>query len=333
MSAPEIKTADGSSDNKYIKMSAAEIKSIDDKITADGSSGYKAEKGRYHLYVQHGCPYAHRATVYVALKGLEEVISQDNVDPVTDGVNGWQFTPEKKGCTADTLNGKKYLKEVYAMSHPNYTGRITVPVLFDKQTQKIVSNESASIIRMFNQEFNEFSATKEQASLDLYPEEKRAEIDTCNDWLTKEILTRPYKAIGYKSAVGSTQEEYEEQVTKLFEALDKAEDMLSTQRYINGDNLTESDILFFVFLVRFDYIFYSLLKCNKKMVSQYYCMWDYVRDLYQTSNIKGTVKVQQIKEISWSNKKVNTSRIIPLGPDLDFGKRHFRDNFKDDCYF
>jgi len=332
MSAPEIKTA-SSSGNKYIKMSAPEIKSIDEKITADGSSGYKAEKGRYHLYVQHGCPYAHRVTVYVALKGLEEVISQDNVDPVTDGINGWQFTPEKKGCTADTLNGKKYLKEVYAMSHPNYTGRITVPVLFDKQTQKIVSNESASIMRMLNQEFNEFSATKEQASLDLYPEEKRAEIDTLNDWLSKEILTRPYKAIGYKSAVGSTQEEYEEQVTKLFEALDKVEHILGSHRYINGDNLTESDILFFVFVVRFDYIFYSLLKCNKKMVSDYYCMWDYVRDLYQTSNINCTVNIQHIKEIIWSNKKVNPSGIIPLGPDLDLHTHHFRANLQNEGYW
>jgi len=322
MSAPEIKTADGSSDNKYIKMSAAEIKSIDDKITADGSSGYKAEKDRYHLYVSHGCPFAHRSTLCVALKGLQDVISRNIVDPASDGVNGWQFTPGKRGCTADTLNGKKYLSEVYAMSHPNYTGRITVPVLFDKKTQKIVNNESISIMRMLNQEFNEFSATKEQASLDLYPEEKRAEIDTLNDWLSADVIFQPYRA----SANGVTQEEYEKLVTKLFDSLDKAEEMLEKKRFLTGDTLTETDLRFFVFLARFDLGYYSLLKCQKKMIMQYKNLWGYVRDIYQTSTVNSTVHIQHMKEIYWKNKTANPSLIVPLGPKLDFEERHYREN-------
>lgn len=300
-------------------MSSTEsITSIADQITKDGSSGYKAEKGRYHLYVSYGCPYAHRATIAVALKGLQDVFTIDVVDPANDGVNGWRFSPEKKGCTADTINGKEFLKEVYQMSHPNYTGRITVPVLFDKQTKKIVNNESLQIVRMLETEFNDYCSSKEKAELDLRPKEKANEIDDLLSWIVPNIVIGPYKCGNAKD-----QNNYDEAVNLLFTHLDKAEEILSTKRFLTGNKITEADIFIFVTLLRFDLAYYSLFKCNKKMIHEYKHLWGYVRDIYQYGDVATTIDISHCKQIYYAKKSPS---IIPVGPLLNYDEKTDREN-------
>lgn len=297
---------------------ANELKDILDTITADGSSGYKAEKGRYHLYVSKSCPFAARPVIGRLIKGLEDVITMDIVDPVKETY--WEFSPEKDGCTADTVNGKKDMKEIYKMSHPNYTGKISVPVLFDKQTKKIVNNSSAAILRMFATQFNEFCATKEQAALDLYPEEKRKEIDD----LIKEISSDVAGAV-YGIGFAQTQKDYDEKVEKLFTALDKLEDTVSKKRFLTGSKLTEADVFLFTPLVRFDAVYGPLFKCNKKMLIQYPNLWAYARDIYQTRNIGSTVDMRHIVSSYYTSfKNSNPSGIIPVGPNIDFTRESGR---------
>ncbi|XP_057307199.1 glutathionyl-hydroquinone reductase YqjG-like [Hydractinia symbiolongicarpus] len=296
-------------------MTEQEIKDILDTVSADGSSGYKAEKGRYHLYVGHGCPFAFRTTVARVLKGLEDTITVDVVDPIKKDLDkGWNFSPEKANCTADTVCGKMYLRDVYMLSHPNYTGKISVPVLFDKNTKKIVSTDSAAILRMINNEFNEFCATEEQAKLDLYPKEKRDEIEELKKWIIPSVVFNVYAV-----ALAKTQEVYDEKVTNLFNNLDKIDTILAQKRFLTGSNITEIDVFLFATLLRFDPVYYSLFKCNKKMMMDYPNIWPYLRDLFQTGDIASTVNFEHIKAIYYgSYKEFNPSLIIPAGPVIDF---------------
>ncbi|KAK3098809.1 hypothetical protein FSP39_023308 [Pinctada imbricata] len=294
-------------------------------VTADGSSGFKAESGRYHLYVSLACPWAHRALIVRKLKGLEEVISFDVVDWLLLPEIGWQFDETKTNCTPDTVNNCKTLREVYAKVDPEYSGRITVPVLWDKQKQTIVNNESSEIIRMLNKEFNAFCKTEEQKALDLYPESLRSEIDEVNSWIYPNINNGVYRS-GFATKQGA----YDEAVKGLFEALDKVEGILSSHRYLTGSQLTEADVRLFTTLVRFDMVYVGHFKCNKKRIVDYPNIWAYLRDIYQTPGIAETVDAEHIQwHYQSSHRSINPHGIVAIGPDLDFMTPHGRENIGD----
>lgn len=251
-------------------------------ITRDGSSGFPAESGRYHLYVSYACPWAHRSLIMRKLKGLEDVISVDVVDYFM-GEKGWRFNPDVPGATADTVNGCSFLREVYFLADPNYGGRFTVAALWDKKKKTIVNNESSELIRMFNSEFNEFCKTPEQRALDFYPEKLRAEIDSINEWIYKDINNGVYRA-GFATQQGP----YDKAVREVFAALDRAEEILSRQRYLTGAQITEADIRLYTTLARFDCVYVGHFKCNKKRIVDYPNLWGYLRDLYQTPGFGDT---------------------------------------------
>ncbi|XP_048737020.1 glutathionyl-hydroquinone reductase YqjG-like isoform X2 [Ostrea edulis] len=289
-------------------------------ITADGSSGFKAESGRYHLYVSFACPWAHRTLIVRKLKGLEDVISVNVVDWLLNFETGWEFNEKRDASTSDTVNGKKFMKEVYKKADPDYNRSITVPVLWDKQKNTIVNNESSEIIRMLNSEFNAFCKTPEQKQLDLYPEDRRKEIDEVNEWIYPNINNGVYR-----SGFARSQEAYDEAVVALFEALDKVESILSKQRYLVGSCMTEADVRLFVTLVRFDKVYEQHFKCNKKRIIDYPNMWPYVRDIYQTEGIAETVNMEHIKNhYMVSHRSINPFGIVSIGPELDFNAPHDR---------
>ncbi|XP_077990859.1 glutathionyl-hydroquinone reductase YqjG-like [Glandiceps talaboti] len=290
------------------------------EITADGSSGFKAEADRYHLYVSLACPWAHRTLIVKKLKGLDDVISQTVVDWFM-GEKGWNFTDEKAKCTKDPIFDAKYISEIYFKVNPDYTGRFTVPVLFDKKTNTIVNNESSEIIRMFNTEFNEFCKTEEQKKLHLYPEHLKEKIDEVNEWIY------PYINNGvYRCGFAKTQEAYDDAVKLLFEHLDKVEGILSKSRYLTGDEITEADVRLFTTLIRFDTVYVGHFKCNKKRIMDYPNIWGFVRDLYQTDGIADTVDQEHIQNhYQQSHTSVNPHRIVAIGPDLDFSAAHGRE--------
>ncbi|XP_077979528.1 glutathionyl-hydroquinone reductase YqjG-like [Glandiceps talaboti] len=302
---------------------AAPRTAFHDQITADGSSGFKAESNRYHLYASLACPFAHRALLVRKLKGLDDVITCTIVDWLLNYETGWNFTDEKPRCTKDPVCDAKYLKEFYLKSDPSYTGRVTVPVLFDKTMNTIVNNESSEIIRMLNSEFNEFCKTEEQKKLDLYPENLRKKIDGLNDWIY------PYINGGvYRCGFAETQDAYDNAIILLFDHLDKVEEILSKNRYLTGDQFTEADVRLFATLYRFDTIYVGHFMCNKKRVLDYPNMWDYVRDVYQTGDIAETCDQEHIqKHYQLSHKKINPYGIVSIGPDLDFSAPHNRDKF------
>eukprot|EP00128_Syssomonas_multiformis_P000542 Colp12_sorted_trinity150504_noHs@5871 len=244
-------------------------------VTADGSSGFPAEKGRYHLYVSLACPWAHRTLIVRALKGLEDVISYTVVDwHLREG--GWNFTNEKPKCELDPIHNFDYLRKVYMLSNPDYEGNITVPALFDKVKDTIVNNESSEVIRMLTREFNAFCPTEEQRALDLYPENLRKEIDEINDWVYPNINNGVYRC-----GFATTQEAYEEAFDSLFASLDKLEEMLSKSRYLVGSTMTEADVRLFTTLVRFDVCYVQHFKTNWKRIVDYPNIWGYTRELYQ----------------------------------------------------
>ncbi|WAR08497.1 YQJG-like protein [Mya arenaria] len=286
-------------------------------ITADGSSGFPAESGRYHLYVSLACPWAHRTLIVRNLKGLSDIITVDVVDWLMKKPPGWCFTPDKRLCTKDTVNGCSSIGEVY-----QYTGAFTVPILWDKKKGTIVNNESSEIIRMFNTEFNAFCKTDEQRNLDLYPQELRTKIDEVNSWIY------PYINNGvYRCGFAQTQEAYNEAVGPLFEHLDKVEDILSKSRYLLGARMTEADIRLFTTLVRFDWVYHQHFKCNKKMIKEYPSLWAYTRDLYQTPGFAVTVDKEHIRRhYHESHGSINAFHITPVGPDLDFTEPHNRES-------
>ncbi|KAK3589155.1 hypothetical protein CHS0354_018855 [Potamilus streckersoni] len=292
-------------------------------ISADGSTGFKAEPNRYHVYVSYACPWASRVVLLRKLKGLEDVISIDVVDWLM-GPKGWRFSDKVEGSTLDTVNGCEYLSEIYLMADPEYNGRNTVPCLWDKQKKTVVNNESSEIIRMLNSEFNVFCKTEEQRKLDFYPKHLQKEIDEINSWIYSDINNGVYKC-----GFGRSQEAYDEAVNQLFISLDRVEEILSKKRYLVGNQMTEADIRLFMTLVRFDKVYHGHFKCNKKMIKEYPNMWGYVRDIYQTPGVSDTVNMEHIrKHYMVSQEMINPYKIVSIGPDLDFYEKHNRQSMK-----
>ncbi len=282
------------------------------RISADGRSGFAAEPGRYHLYVSYACPWAHRTLIFRKLKGLEEVISASPVHWYM-GENGWEFSDEYP----DPVNGKRYLHEVYTKAERGYTGRVTVPTLWDKKNETIVNNESAEIIRMLNTEFNDYG----DASLDFYPEALRAEIDAVNDKVYQNVNNGVYRT-GFATSQGA----YEEAFDALFATLDELDARLARRRYLAGERLTEADWRLFTTLLRFDPVYYGHFKCNLRRIVDYPSLWPYLRDLYQVPGVAETVHMDHIKNHYYcSHRRINPTGIVPKGPAIDFSEPHARD--------
>lgn len=282
-------------------------------VTADGSvgptgnDGFKAERGRYHLYVSLACPWAHRTLIFRELKELQDYIGVTVVEPLMLS-NGWEFK--------DNEHGFEYMYQLYLKANPEYEGRVTVPVLWDKQTQSIVSNESADIIRMLNSAFNELTGNDD----DYYPEALRTEINLIND--------RVYNAINngvYRAGFATSQKAYEKAYVELFEALDWVEQTLNKTRYLAGAILTEADWRLFTTLIRFDAVYHGHFKTNRQRIADYPAMRNYLRELYQLPGIEKTVNFDHIKKHYYgSHDTINPTRIVPLGPNQDFTLPHNR---------
>jgi len=288
-----------------------------EEISADGSTAYAAEPGRYHLYVSLACPWAHRTLIFRRLKRLEDAISVSIVHPVMQE-DGWSFA-DGPGCVPDTVNGFRFLREVYIKARPHYTGRVSVPVLWDKATRTIVNNESSEIIRMLNSEFNACT----DVGTDYYPRALRAEIDSVNECVYGNINNGVYRC-GFATSADA----YERAFDKLFAALDWAEERLARSRYLTGNTLTEADWRLFTTLVRFDAVYYSHFKCNLRRIADYPNLSNYLRDLYQVPGIAETVNMRHIKDHYYcSHRHLNPSGIVPKGPRLDFDTPHDRGRF------
>jgi len=273
-----------------------------------GRGGFRAEPGRYHLYVSLACPWAHRTLIFRRLKRLESIIGLSVVHWHL-GRDGWTFEPGE-GVVADSVNGARTLREIYTKSDPRCTSRVTVPVLWDRATGTIVSNESAEVIRMFNSAFDGVGA----APGDYYPEPLRGAIDAVNERVYKSLNNGVYRA-----GFAANQEAYEEAVVPLFATLDWLEDRLGAQRYLVGERITEADWRLFTTLVRFDAVYYAHFKCNLRRLVDYRNLWAYTRELYQWPGVAETVDMGHIKRHYYgSHEKLNPSGIVPLGPLLDF---------------
>ncbi|HKJ95097.1 MAG TPA: glutathione S-transferase family protein, partial [Gammaproteobacteria bacterium] len=285
-----------------------------DRISADPEARFPAEAGRYHLYVSLACPWAHRTLIMRRLKGLEDVIGVSVVHPYM-GENGWQFA-DYPGSTGDDLYGLDYLYQLYARAKPDYTGRVTVPTLWDRKTETIVNNESAEILRMLNSEFDAFA----KPAPDFYPPDLRADIDAINALVYDRVNNGVYK-----TGFATSQDAYEEAVGRLFSALDHLEARLSEQRYLAGDRLTEADWRLFTTLVRFDPVYVGHFKCNLRRLVDYPHLWAYTRELYQMPGVSKTVSLDHIKRHYYtSHPTINPTRIIPMGPEIDFDEPHCR---------
>lgn len=285
-----------------------------DWIRKDEKAKFKPEKNRYHLYISYACPWASRTLIFRKLKELENVISFSTVSPLMLE-NGWEFGAENSETT-DPLYDLNFLYEIYLKADPNYTGKVTVPVLWDKKLETIVNNESAEIIRMLNSEFNEFTQNKN----DYYPKHLRHQIDEINDLVYHNINNGVYKCGFAKSQFA-----YDEAFDNLFAALDKIEEKLSQQRYLVNNELTEADWRLFTTLVRFDVVYVGHFKCNLKRIADYPHLSNYLRDLYQTPGIAETVNLMHIKEHYYrSHTEINPTGIVPKGPEIDFERPHNR---------
>ncbi|PLP56572.1 glutathione-dependent reductase [Mesorhizobium loti] len=291
---------------------------VDGKPVAGRSRGFKAEPGRYHLYVSLACPWAHRTLIFRVLKKLEKVISVSVVHHFM-GENGWTFMAED-GATGDALYGLDFLHQIYTKADSTYSGRVTVPVLWDRKEQTIVSNESSEIIRMLNSAFDEWG----DGTVDFYPQKQRAEIDTVN--------AEVYKAVNngvYRAGFATEQAAYEEAFADLFAALDSLEARLSRQRYLVGDHITEADWRLFTTLVRFDPVYVGHFKCNLRRIADYPNLSNYLRDLYQVPDVSNTVDMHHIKAHYYaSHRGINPTGIIPLGPQVDHLAPHDRSRFR-----
>jgi putative glutathione S-transferase len=292
-------------------------------VTPDGSAGpsgkggFKAARGRYHLYVSLACPWASRTIIFRKLKKLEHVISM-SVMSWYMGKDGWTFD-KAQGSTGDEVNGKQKLSEIYVAADPHYTGRVSVPVLWDRERRTIVNNESSEIIRMLNSAFDAFTGVR----TDFYPAALRAGIDRINDIVYANINNGVYRA-----GFAKTQQAYEQAFRNVFDALDEMEDMLGRQRYLAGRQITEADWRLFVTLIRFDAVYYSHFKCNWRHIWEYPNLSNYTRDLYQVPGIAETVSLDHIKRHYYtSQRQVNPTGIVPLGPQLDFSTPHDRARF------
>ena len=292
-------------------------------VTADGSAGpsgeggFPADAGRYHLYISLACPWAHRTLIFRSLKKLENAISVSVAEPLY-GKTGWEFGAVRGG-TRDEVNGKATLAEIYLLADPHYTGRVSVPVLWDKKRRTIVNNESSEIIRMLNSAFDAFTNVR----TDYYPAELRAEIDRINEIVYSNVNNGVYRA-----GFATSQKAYEEAARAIFTTFDQLEDRLSRQRYLAGREITEADWRLFPTLVRFDTVYYSHFKCNLRRVADYPNLWNYLRDLYQVPGIAETVSIDHIKRHYYgSQRQVNPTGIVPIGPLIDFTEPHDRDRF------
>jgi putative glutathione S-transferase len=282
-----------------------------------GTGGFPAEAGRYHLYVSLACPWASRTIIFRKLKRLEDVISMSVVSWHM-GKDGWTFDAAT-GSTGDAVNGKSRLSEIYVAADPRYTGRVTVPVLWDKTRRTIVNNESAEIVRMLNSAFDAFTDVR----TDYYPPALRAEIDRLNDIIYPNVNNGIYRA-----GFAKTQAAYEEAFRNLFDTLDDIEEILGRHRYLTGSQITEADWRLFVTLVRFDAVYYGHFKCNWRHIWDYPNLSNYLRDLYQVPGIAETVSIEHIKRHYYTSQpQVNPSGIVPLGPPLDFTAPHDRARF------
>lgn len=290
-------------------------------ITPDGSpgpsgeGGFAAEAGRYHLYVSYACPWAHRTLIFRVLKGLEGLISVSVVHPDMLA-EGWTFAEDFPGTTGDGLFGLRYLREIYTRAVPDISGRVTVPVLWDKARGTIVSNESAEIIRMFNAAFDGLTGDAQ----DFWPEPLRAEIDAVN--------ARIYDGLNngvYKAGFATEQAPYEEAALGVFATLDWMEERLASRRYLMGDRVTEADWRAFTSLLRFDLVYHLHFKCNRRRLTDYPRLWAYTRELYQWPGVAGTVHFDHIvRHYHYSHDSINPNRIIPINPVLDFDAPHGR---------
>ncbi len=287
-------------------------------VRAAPDAEFLAATGRYHLYVSYACPWAHRTIIVRHLKGLDGVISMSAVDPIRDH-RGWAFTGDE-GTDLDSLNGFRFLAQAYQASDPAFAGRVTVPVLWDKQAGEIVNNESSEIIRMLNGEFDEWAAEPGPA-LDLYPAELRDEIDQVNDFVYPHINDGVYRC-----GFAATQRAYDEAFEALFAGLDEVELRLSSQRYLVGDRITEADWRLFTTLVRFDSVYVGHFKCNRRRIVDYPNLWGYLRELYQVPGVANTVHMDQIKRHYYvTHTSINPSQIVPHGSELHFDEPHRRD--------
>ncbi|WP_380054790.1 glutathione S-transferase family protein [Falsihalocynthiibacter sp. SS001] len=288
----------------------------DGEAGPSGEGGFPAESGRYHLYVSYACPWAHRTLVFRAIKELTDHISVSVVHPDMLG-DGWTFSQDFEGATGDTLYDLRFARDIYIKAQPNVSGRVTVPILWDKERKTIVSNESSEIIRMFNSAFNDITGNTD----DYWPEELRDEIE--------EVNARVYSTVNngvYKAGFATSQSAYDAAVEPLFETLDWIEDRLSHQRYLVGDKLTEADWRLFTTLVRFDPVYHLHFKCNRKRIIDYPNIWAFTRELYQVPNVASTVNMDHIvRHYHYSHDTINPNRIIPINPVLDFDEPHGRD--------
>ncbi|MDA9274492.1 glutathione S-transferase family protein [bacterium] len=290
-------------------------------ITADGSagpsgiSGFKAETGRYHMYVSDACPWAHRALIFRQIKDLSDHITISTVHPdmLSDG---WSFEKDEYGATGDTLFDLPFARDIYTRADATFSGRVTVPILWDKQQNTIVSNESSEIIRMFNTAFNDVTGN----TVDLWPQHMHDDIEVVN--------ARIYDTLNngvYRCGFATTQAAYDEAVHPLFDTLDWIEDRLSTKRYLLGDRLTEADWRLFTTLIRFDAVYHLHFKCNKKRIVDYPNLWAYTRELYQVEGVAETVNMDHIvRHYHYSHENINPNRIIPINPTLDLMAPHGR---------
>jgi glutathionyl-hydroquinone reductase len=286
---------------------------VDGDAGPSGEGGFPADTGRYHLYVSLACPWAHRTLIFRKLKQLENVISVSVVEPFM-GKEGWVFGTS--GDTADTVNGKARLSEIYLLADPHYSGRVSVPVLWDKKTRAIVNNESAEIIRMFNSAFDAFTDVR----TDYYPARLRDPIDSINHVVYENVNNGVYRA-----GLATKQSAYEEAFLALFANLDELERRLAKQRYLVGGTLTEADWRLFVTLVRFDAVYVGHFKCNLRRIADYPNLSNYLRELYQVPGVAETVSIDHIKRHYYgSHRKINPTGIVPLGPELNFSAPHDR---------
>ncbi|WP_444925916.1 glutathione S-transferase family protein [Microbulbifer sp. TRSA002] len=289
-------------------------------VTADGSagpsgdSGFKAESGRYHLYVSLACPWAHRTLIFRKLKKLEEHIDVSVVSPdMLD--QGWSFNVDE-GSSGDTLFSYQFMHQVYTRNKSDYSGRVTVPVLWDKQKNCIVSNESSEIIRMFNSAFNTITGDTQ----DFFPEEKQQDIDTINQLVYENINNGVYRC-----GFATTQEAYESAYYNLFSALDQVEKILGEQRYLVGTEITEADWRLFTTLIRFDAVYHGHFKCNRQRLEDFPNLRNYVRELYQWPKVAETVNFHHIKRhYYFSHTSINPTQVVPVGPEIDYNSSHNR---------
>jgi len=304
-----------STDGEFIRQDSQ----FRDQVSSDGSTSYPAEKDRYHLFISLACPWAHRTLIFRALKALQDVIGVTVVKAeMLD--KGWEIDDQVSidaGYEASPVADINYLHELYTTMDANYTGRVTVPVLWDKQTNTIVNNESSEIIRMMNSAFNEF--TEKKAC--YYPEALREDINEINDFVYDTINNGVYK-----SGFATTQGAYEKAFKELFNALDNVEQRLSKQRYLVGDRLTEADWRLFTTLIRFDKVYYGHFKTNLRQIEDYPAISNYVRELFQYPGIADTVNFEHIKtHYYYSHETINPTRIIPVGPEIDYYRPHNRE--------